>query len=275
MKGQAQQTLLRTAGPDQALYVQERRGRHTVARHQFDDPTFLHHVEPACLVECHRHWTREQRLGGDQFRNAQNTQVLLGKLLRLDVDRPAGNLPYGIPADNPYASGAGGNRPEIWAYGLRNPWRYTFDRGTGDLYIADVGQNVYEEINVQPAGSGGQNYGWPRMEAAHCFPETTRCDMAGLTVSVAEYSHSDGCSVTGGYVYRGPAYPQLTGAYIFGDYCSGRIWTLYRPAGGQWVKTQALQSTVQISSFGEDEAGEIYATGLSDGRIYRVAATAR
>lgn len=213
---------------------------------------------------------------GDQFRNAQNTQVLLGKMLRLDVDRPAGNMPYGIPADNPYASGAGGNRPEIWAYGLRNPWRYTFDRGTGDLYIADVGQNVYEEINVQPAGSvGGQNYGWPRMEAAHCFPETTRCDTAGLTLSVAEYSHSDGCSVTGGYVYRGQAHPQLTGAYIFGDYCSGRIWTLYRPAGGQWVKTQAIQSPVQISSFGEDEAGELYVTGLSDGRVYRVAATAR
>jgi len=211
---------------------------------------------------------------GDQFNNGQNPGTLLGKMLRIDIDRTSGSTPYAIPAGNPFA-GQAGWRPEIWAFGLRNPWRYQFDRATGDLYIADVGQNAYEEVNFQPAGQGGQNYGWPRMEASHCFRPSSNCDRSGLTVSVGEYGRDGGCSVTGGFVYRGAAQPQLQGAYVFGDYCTGILWTLHRDAAGSWVQTQLADTPVQISSFGEDESGEIYATGLGDGNIYRVVAVAR
>lgn len=212
---------------------------------------------------------------GDQFRNAQNGQALLGKMLRIDVDRPSGGQPYGIPPSNPFVSTAG-MRPEIWATGLRNPWRYSFDRVTGDLYIADVGQNAYEEIDFQPAGgAGGQNYGWPRMEGQHCYPSGNACDRSGLTMPIAEYPRSGGCSVTGGYVYRGRAQPQLVGAYLYGDYCTGKIWSLHRDAAGNWVNTELLDSNVQVSSFGEDEAGEMYVTGLGDGTIYHVVAQPR
>ncbi|HEX2183943.1 MAG TPA: PQQ-dependent sugar dehydrogenase [Chloroflexota bacterium] len=213
--------------------------------------------------------------GGDTYRNAQNPQALLGKMLRLDVDRAEGGRPYAIPPDNPFV-GNPAFRAEIWALGLRNPWRYSFDRATGDLYIADVGQNAYEEIHFQPAGSrGGQNYGWPRMEGTHCYPSGGACDRAGLELPIAEYGRSEGCSVTGGYVYRGHAQPQLGGAYFFGDYCSGRIWSLHRDAGGSWVRTQLIDTDVQVSSFGEDESGELYVTGLSDGTLYRVVARPR
>ncbi|MBM4438546.1 MAG: PQQ-dependent sugar dehydrogenase [Actinobacteria bacterium] len=208
---------------------------------------------------------------GDPRRNAQNLGTLLGKMLRIDVDAASG---YRVPPDNPFV-GRAGARGEIWAYGLRNPWRYAFDRLTGDLYIADVGQNAYEEIHVELAPRrGGQNYGWPLMEGAHCYPEFAGCDRRGLEPPVAEYHHDDGCSVTGGYVYRGTAQPALVGTYVFGDYCSGRIWTLTRAPDGMWIDTEQLNTDVSISSFGEDEAGEIYVTDLASGRILRVRAVA-
>jgi glucose/arabinose dehydrogenase len=204
--------------------------------------------------------------GGDPFQNAQNPQSLRGKMLRLDLTV----APYAIPTTNPYY-GQSSPRPEIWSFGLRNPWRYSFDRGTGDLFIADVGQNIYEEVNRQPAGSfGGQNYGWPIMEGLHCFQAAT-CNQAGLQLPITEYPHNPECSVTGGYVYRGAAYPVMAGMYLFGDYCSGRIWTLQN-VGGAWQRVERLDSTVSISSFGEDQAGELYVTGLGSGTLYRVVA---
>jgi len=191
---------------------------------------------------------------GDPHGNSQNLNALLGKMLRIDVNQ----APYGIPSDNPFINRAGA-RPEVWAYGFRNPWRYAFDRATGDLYIADVGGNAYEEVNFQPANSGGgENYGWNFMEGLHPYrgqaPE-------GLTMPIAEYSHDDdegGCSITGGYVYRGPSLPGLTGVYLFGDYCSGIIWGVSHTAEGEWQKASLWQTDYNISSFGEDEAGEVY-----------------
>ena len=204
--------------------------------------------------------------GGDPWGNGQNRGVLLGKLLRLDVDK---GDPYGIPPDNPFAAESGA-RGEIWAYGLRNPWRFSFDRASGDLYIADVGQNQYEEINFQPAGEpGGRNYGWNIREATHCFREQG-CQTAGLVDPVYEYDHSQGCSITGGYVYRGAAIPALRGSYVFGDYCSGTIWALSRAGGGQWQARQLAKTSLSISSFGEDEAGELYVVDLA-GVLYHVA----
>ena len=206
---------------------------------------------------------------GDPQRNGQNLQTLLGKILRLDIDN---GLPYGIPPNNPYA-GSENARKEIWAYGLRNPWRFSFDQSTGDLWIADVGQNAWEEINLQPASSrGGENYGWSSMEGRHCFRPSTGCDTSGLVQPIAEYGRNMGCSVSGGYVYRGREYPALTGSYFYADYCSGRIWSLRPRQSGVWQPIELLDSDVQISSFGEDEAGEVYVTGLSDGVLYRLTA---
>lgn len=206
---------------------------------------------------------------GDPHDNAQNPQVLLGKMLRLDVD--AGD-PYAIPPDNPFV-GDPGVRDEIWTMGLRNPWRYSFDRATGDLYIADVGQNAYEEIDLQRANSrGGENYGWSMMEGFHCYPPRTGCNQRGLALPIAEYSHELGCSVTGGYVYRGSAYPRLAGAYYFGDYCSGLIWALYQNEAGEWTKTRLLDTDLSISSFGEDGTGEVYLTDLRGGGLYQLVA---
>ena len=206
--------------------------------------------------------------GGDPQANGQNRSALLGKLLRLDV---SGDTPYTIPPDNPWPDGADNARPEIWAYGLRNPWRFSFDRANGDLYIGDVGQNAYEEIDFQPAnGKGGLNYGWNTREALHCFGKDT-CDANGMIDPIVEYAHDQGCSVTGGYVYRGAAYPALQGQYIFGDYCSGTIWSLQRDASGTWTQRQLLESKLSISSFGEDEAGELYLLDLG-GTLYRVTA---
>ncbi|KPV50879.1 glucose dehydrogenase, partial [Kouleothrix aurantiaca] len=202
---------------------------------------------------------------GDTYGNAQNRNTLLGKLLRLDVDK--GDA-YAIPADNPWPNG-GDARPEIWAYGLRNPWRFSFDRDTGDLYIGDVGQNQYEEIDMQPAGAkGGINYGWNTREAMHCF-RSNSCASDGLVDPVAEYSHDEGCSVTGGYVYRGAAVPGLAGTYLYGDYCSGTIWGLRRDAAGQWQQSKLLSSGANLSSFAEDQDGELYLIDLS-GKLYRV-----
>jgi glucose/arabinose dehydrogenase len=206
---------------------------------------------------------------GDRYGNGQNGQTLLGAMLRLDVD---GDQPYAIPPTNPFI-GDPNVRDEIWAIGLRNPWRYSFDRLSGDLYIGDVGQNVYEEIDFQPIGSpGGQNYGWPIMEATHCYPESNACNRSGLTLPVAEYDHSLGCSVTGGYVYHGREFPLLDGIYLFGDYCSGRIWGLVSGAGDNWQSAQMAQAGIQISSFGEDEAGELYLLDMGQGELYKITA---
>jgi glucose/arabinose dehydrogenase len=208
---------------------------------------------------------------GDAFGNGQNGQTPLGAMLRIDVNADDG-APYRVPPDNPF-TGDPRVLDEIWAIGLRNPWRYSFDRLTGDLYIADVGQNVYEEVNIQPAASpGGENYGWPIMEGQHCYPESASCGADGLALPVIEYDHTQGCSVTGGYVYRGKAFPALEGVYLFGDYCSGRIWGLAPGGDGTWQVAELIQSGVQISSFGEDEAGEIYVLDMREGALYQIAA---
>jgi uncharacterized protein (TIGR03437 family) len=204
--------------------------------------------------------------GGDPQGNAQSRATLLGKILRLDVESQPGTLR--IPADNPFV-GQASALGEIWAYGLRNPWRLSFDRDTGDLWIADVGQGAYEEIDFQPASSrGGENYGWNRMEGAHCY--TPGCNQQGLVLPVAEYSHADGsCSVTGGFVYRGRQSPGLRGIYLYGDYCSGKIWGIERQ--GATFGSRLLASTrYNIATFGEDEAGEVYVADAGSGTIYRI-----
>lgn len=185
--------------------------------------------------------------------NGQDPDSPLGKLLRMDV-----------------ATG----EVSLWAVGLRNPWRFSFDRATGDLYIADVGQSAWEEVNFQSASSsGGENYGWRIMEGRHCFNPSQGCDQTGLTLPVAEYDHGQGCSVTGGYVYRGSAYPWLDGLYFFADYCTGTVWSLERDASGAWVMTPRSAADFTVSSFGEDRDGELYLTGHNDGTIYRLTST--
>lgn len=192
--------------------------------------------------------------GGDPAGNGQNTLTLLGSLLRLDVSGATG---YSVPPTNPFV-GRPTAKPEIWAFGLRNPWRFSFDRTTGDLYMADVGQNSWEEVNFQPAASkGGENYGWNFYEGNHAhrpgIPD-------GKTFPIAEYATADpNCSVTGGHVYRGPTVTPLSGLYVFADYCSGKIWTLER-SGATWEIAELMDTEHQISSFGEDEEGEVYAT---------------
>ncbi len=207
---------------------------------------------------------------GDPHGNGQNLGTVLGAILRLDVDPDAvtDETPYLIPEDNPFVNEAGA-RPEIWAYGLRNPWRFSFDRETGDVWIADVGQNAWEEVNYQPAESGGgENYGWVMREGAHCYPEGDTCSTEGLVDPVAEYSRDLGISVTGGYVYRGEAVSDLNGTYLFADFGSGLIWGLTRD-GDDWVMTEPLETGLTISAFGEDLAGELYLTAF-DGTVYRV-----
>jgi glucose/arabinose dehydrogenase len=207
----------------------------------------------------------------DRFENGQNRQSLLGTIVRIDVDQ---GDPYAIPPDNPFVGDAGA-RPEIWAYGLRNPWRFSFDRVTGDLYIADVGQNQREWVHLQPAGSpGGQNYGWPIVEGSRCMSGAD-CNREGLTPPIAEYARASGCAITGGYVYRGSRSPVLVGNYVFGDYCSGRIWTLARNQAGEWIATEKIQMDARISSFGEDESGEVYLTDLAGGTVHRLTARPR
>ena len=204
--------------------------------------------------------------GGDPMNNAQNRNSLLGKLLRIDVESQPGRV--AIPPDNPFVN-AQGVRPEIWALGLRNPWRFSFDRATGDLFIADVGQDIWEEVNFTPAASrGGENYGWNSMEGLVCY--RAGCSMQGLALPVAVYRHENGdCSVTGGHVYRGRLSPGLRGAYIYADYCTGRMRVL-RHENGQWLGGVALSSAGQITTFGEDEAGEIYAANGGAGTLLRI-----
>lgn len=203
----------------------------------------------------------------DPLNAGQDRMNLLGKVLRLDVDATADA--YAIPESNPFA-GATDALPEIWAYGLRNPWRFSFDRATGDLYIADVGQNQWEEVNFQPAASaGGENYGWRIMEGLHCF-EADTCDQNGLTLPIFEYAHAQGgCSITGGYIYRGALHPELTGNYFVADYCMGNIWRLF-PQDGRWLADLVLDSDLIISSFGEDVNGEVYVLNYGAGGIYRI-----
>ena len=213
--------------------------------------------------------------GGDPQNRAQNTSELLGKILRLDVNAtgavPCGQAApggYGIPASNPLSGSTSACR-EIWDYGLRNPWRFSFDRKTGDLLIGDVGQNLYEEVDFEPAGSGGgRNYGWRRMEGFHCYDPASACNDGTLTLPVLEHDHSLGCSLTGGYVYRGSLYPQLYGVYVYGDYCSGRIWGAVRDDAGAWSERQ-IASSQFISTFGEDEAGELFVVEHS-GTVKRI-----
>ncbi len=204
---------------------------------------------------------------GDPGNRAQDLGSLLGKILRLDVE----GSPYAIPSDNPFASDPQA-RPEIWAYGLRNPWRFSFDRSTGDLYIGDVGQAAREEIDFQPAASGGgENYGWRRMEGSLCFDPPSGCNDGTLVLPVAEYGHDEGCSVTGGYVARGAGAAGLLGLYLYGDFCSGRLWGLAR-GGGVWESELLAETGLAISSFGEDEEGELYVVHYApgDGAVYRL-----
>ncbi|MCF6148779.1 MAG: PQQ-dependent sugar dehydrogenase [Candidatus Kuenenia sp.] len=207
--------------------------------------------------------------GGDPFNNAQDIKSLLGKILRIDVNN---GFPYAIPSDNPFRENPDA-RGEIWAYGLRNPWRFSFDRLTGDLFIADVGQNTLEEVNFQKANSnGGENYGWRLMEGNHCYNPSENCNDGTLTLPVLEYDHSSGCSITGGYRYRGRMIPPLFGIYLYGDYCSGTIWGAKRNKQGTWETKKLLDSDYAISTFGEDEKGEVYFAHYDedDGSVYRI-----
>ena len=214
----------------------------------------------------------------DPMCNGQRDESLLGKILRIDVDANVNASPfYGIPPDNPFAA-PGGPRDEIWAKGLRNPWRFSFDRATGDLFIGDVGQGAREEIDVEPAGTaGGRNYGWKLMEGTICGGGGTSgcpsgvpaCNSPSYTLPILEYTHSGGdCSVTGGYVYRGRQFPQLAGTYLYGDYCTGKIWGAGN-AAGSWTSRLFARRAPNLTTFGEDAAGELYlATG--DGLFARI-----
>jgi glucose/arabinose dehydrogenase len=201
---------------------------------------------------------------GDPQNYAQNMKSLLGKMLRLDVSKTAKTQPYAIPKDNP--KWQAGEKAEIWSSGLRNPWRFSFDRATGDLFIADVGQNAYEEVNFQPAKQGGDNYGWKPREG---FEKYNGDKQATFTDPVAQYPHADGCSVTGGYVYRGKAIPGLLGTYLYGDYCRGTIWQLWQGSDSTWKNEVLFEDNLRIASFGEDEAGELYVVDHG-GVIYKM-----
>jgi len=209
--------------------------------------------------------------GGDPGNRAQNLNDLLGKMLRIDVDSAS---PYAIPPSNPFVNRTN-IRPEIWASGLRNPWRFTFDRMTGDLWIADVGQGSWEEINYQPVTSiGGENYGWRRMEGTHCFNPGTLCSDPTLVLPVIEYNHQDGaCSVTGGYVYRGTRSPRLNGMYLYADFCNGRIWGATGVGTGPLTPLLLLDVPFTISTFGEDVNGEVYVADYGGGRLLRIVDT--
>ena len=199
--------------------------------------------------------------GGDPLNNGQRLDTLLGKLLRIDVD---GGSPYRVPPDNPFVDRSAA-RPEIWASGLRNPWRVSFDRATGRLFLGDVGQNRWEEIDLIAKGG---NHGWRIMEGAHCFNPETGCRTTGLILPIAEYGRDLGCSVTGGYVYRGTRIRDLVGRYLFSDYCTGRLWSL-RQSGGRWVMEELRATGLTVSSFGEDQAGELYVVDHR-GAVYQI-----
>ena len=234
-----------------------------------EDERILLGVDEAALAPVGLRPTDESHLycfgdggsGGDPFGNGQNTQVLLGKILRIDVDH---GDPYSLPPGNPFGN-------EVWEYGLRNPWRISFDKANGDLYIADVGQDTWEEVNYIPNGQGALNFGWSYREGSHAYkgsPPATE----HLTYPVDEYSHGGGrCSITGGYIYRGAQYyALLNNVYFFGDYCTGYIWSLEH-VGDQWLMNKRLESGVRLSSFGEDSHSELYVIN-HDGGVYRLSA---
>jgi uncharacterized protein (TIGR03437 family) len=207
--------------------------------------------------------------GGDPQNHGQRTDSLLGKMLRIDTE--SGASPYGVPPSNPFVNRTG-VRPEIWATGLRNPWRYAFDKETGDLWIADVGQNRAEEVNFQPGSSaGGENYGWRRLEGLECYPANSNCDRSGTTLPILEYPRSSGCSVTGGKVYRGVRWPELKGAFLYTDYCSAHIWGVRNGGQTRMLLRGAGQA---FSTFGEDENGELYLGDQASGNIFLITAGA-
>jgi len=215
--------------------------------------------------------------GGDPQDNGQKTTSLLGKMLRIDVDNQDPGLKYAIPPYNPFESPGDDTRDEIWAMGMRNPWRFSFDRFTGDLWIGDVGQEEWEEIDFEPAGSaGGWNYGWRCYEGTHAY-NTDDCGPQGDYVPpVFEYSQSatGGCSVTGGFVYRGCAYPKLWGHYLFADYCNGQFWSITPSDLAGWqVTTLGNFANLQYTSFGENYQGELFVTAHTQGKIYRITET--
>ncbi|MCU0483348.1 MAG: PQQ-dependent sugar dehydrogenase [Chloroflexi bacterium] len=214
--------------------------------------------------------------GGDPLENGQNRRTLLGKLLRIDVNRASGGRNYTIPSTNPYARSTVFRR-EIWSYGLRNPWRFSFDRSTGDLYIGDVGQARTEEVDRawrRLGGGRGTNWGWDVMEGGQCYEPSTGCSRSGKALPLAVYAHAvagaDNCSITGGYVYRGSNFPDMVGGYFFGDFCSGRIWSLSATAGTPQAEVLQLDSGAAITTFGEDDAGELFLADVASGVIYRL-----
>ena len=203
--------------------------------------------------------------GGDPSGHGQNTATLLGTILRLDVKSQGLKGMYAVPDDNPFAGNDLTARQEIWAYGLRNPWRFSFDQQTDILWVGDVGQNRYEEVNIVESGL---NYGWNHMEGSDCFISDP-CSKQHLTLPILEYSHNDGCSITGGHVYRGSSLPFLQGVYVYGDFCSGKIWGLLYEEGSVISNTEIVDSNIQIASFGRDLDGEIYVLAY-EGGIYRL-----
>jgi len=205
--------------------------------------------------------------GGDPFGNGQNTGILLGKMMRIDVDSTSPGLQYRIPPDNPFV--AGGGLPEIWAYGFRNPWRFSFDRVTGRLFVGDVGQDSFEEVDIVQKG---KNYGWNIMEGMHCFQPPTGCNMAGLTLPIVEYNHSEGNAIIGGYVYHGSNIKGLQGIYVFGDLGTGKIWALQETSPNVWARTLLATTGKMISSFGQDQSGELYLVDYASGSVFRIQA---
>jgi len=205
--------------------------------------------------------------GGDPQDHGENPRTLLGSILRIDVARPEGGRAYAIPRDNPFVDNAKGWREEIWAYGLRNPWRFSFDPATGRLWAGDVGQNAYEEVTLIEKG---RHHGWNLVEGSHCFEPPTGCDKGGLVMPVWEYDHSQGQFITGGYVYRGERLPALRGRYVYADFVSGRIWSLNAEDPASPDNRLIADSGLGIASFGVDDTGELYLLAF-DGRIYRLA----
>ncbi len=209
--------------------------------------------------------------GGDPENRASRLDNLLGKILRIDV-LGAGSQPYAIPDDNPFADQAGA-RPEILHYGLRNPFRDSIDPATGDLWIGDVGQGAWEEVDVAPAAARGLDFGWHRWEGSHCFNPPTGCDPTGVTMPVTEYDHGSGCAIIGGVVYHGTAIPALRGAYLFSDNCSGTLWAIDAGLEAPQAPINLLETGRSISSFGVDDAGEVYLTDLGNALLKLTAAS--
>ncbi len=203
--------------------------------------------------------------GGDPLGSGQNLDTLLGKILRIDVS----SLPYKVPPDNPLV-GQPGKRPEIWAFGLRNPWRFSFDSTTRSLYIADVGQGNREEVDIVAASAAGLDYGWNLWEGTRCYPSGTSCNPAGITMPLIDYDHSDGCSITGGYVYRGSALPEIAGRYFYSDFCNGWLRSLLVTDGAAIERTDwGVTPVGNIQSFGIDSSKELYVL-TSAGGVYRL-----